>query len=189
MKLTNLQILNSMGARVIYNMKICSMKNKKASMSLATVILVILTLLLLVSSLVTFSMKKAKIEETISSPKEIENAYLEAEIIKFHLRQISEKIGKDNPIEDFTKELENYKNSKGLYVVPDLIEVNSQLNSKHIRIDGNYLKIDLDLVRSEQGFSSDVSKVKEFSLVYNYHFSYERRISSENPYGNVVILS
>jgi hypothetical protein len=123
------------------------LENKKAGMHISILLLVFAILFLIVYALFVFNIRNDKINKDISSVKELEGSYIKAEIFNFYLRDICFKMkDKLDPVSDFKKQLDAYKNPDGSYVFVHFKQIENQFDSNHIKIeDGNKLSVSFDI--------------------------------------------
>lgn len=96
------------------------MKNKKAKMNLAIVLLVFATLALCAVSLIIFYLRDDDLSQRIHSPEILDQAYIKAEQIDFYLSQIINVVGEDATASEFNTELDKYKDEYGSYPLKEL---------------------------------------------------------------------
>ena len=83
-------------------------------MEISIVLLVMFILVLVVSSLYVFSLKKDKADEKLKAYSLMEEAYVQEELIKYYVDEIYAKTGDNNEL--FNVELEKYKTKEGYFV-------------------------------------------------------------------------
>ncbi|MEK6885732.1 MAG: hypothetical protein AABX17_02090 [Nanoarchaeota archaeon] len=142
------------------------LKNKKSSMHISIVLFVIFTLVLAMTSIVAFNIKKNTVDSKINSGVEIQKVYSRAEIVEFYLREVSSKA---DSAESFRATFDKLKNSDGNYIMPEFLEIEKMIDSKHIVVEDKHLKIALDVNVS---VSSDLYREN-----YLYQFRYEGILS------------
>lgn len=171
-------------------MMLIKKKNKKA-MSISIVLLVLATLVLTSFSLLTFYLRKDKIQEEIHTTRFLEDIYAKEEQINFYINEIMEKavqatkesenFEEDFPI-NFLNELDKYKiNNK--FIMQELEQVQNQVNENP----------DIFVIEENKEGEKTVKKVtaefqiiiedkvtvedKElFSAVYTYKKTFEKEI-------------
>ncbi len=159
-----------------------TIKNKKAGVPLAIVLLTIAVFVLITLALFTFSFKQTKWSTTISSAEQIQETYFKAEILNFYLNQVcgSTNVNSgDNPAEKFKQELEKYKADDGKYVFSDYFHINfieKQIDSQHIFIENNVLKVNFDITFGEKIFPYPAPRTDYFDVAYNYQFKCEKKL-------------
>jgi len=155
-------------------------KNKHASMTLATTFLVLATLVLVIFAIVVFNSKQNSSLEELGSVGALENVYVRSETLNFYLKETADQVtSKTDAIKDFSNRLVQYKDSEGKYVSSDLLQIEYQLadGKKHIWVEGDILKIHFDITFLEIIYPPDISKGKSYEFKYAYPFSYERRLT------------
>jgi len=142
------------------------LENKKGVMHISIVIFVIAVLLLTMTSLVVFNVKKSNADTKIYSGIELQKVYTEAEIVGFYLKEIASKA---DSAESFKILFNELKDSGGNYILPEFSRIAGIIDSSHITVAGNELKVNLDVPILE---SSDLYQVS-----YLYKFRYNRFLS------------
>ncbi len=149
--------------------------NKKA-VSIPILILVLSALVLITTSLFYFNIKARDIEKTVKIHSEIDKIYLKEALLNFYLEEIFDKsIGTDNKqgfIENFKKELNNYKDKYGNYPIEELKQVENKIVEENIELneDKLILKFDLELkqyyLSEKQNIIFSYNYKKEFQKVF-----------------------
>ena len=148
------------------------MRNRKGAMQISIVLLVIATLILVITSIYFFNIREKNLTKSIVSGSDSEKVYVKQEIVDFYLRRITSRTNTNgNVVMNFQNELYRYKDRNGNYPIIYLKQVESQLDSIHIRLEGGKLKVDFDINIPDAGYSEDRLL---YLIKYDHHFSYEK---------------
>ena len=170
------------------------LKNKKG-MPIAILLFVISSLVLLMLALAVFNAKQENFDSSLESGKLIETAYVRAEVMKLYLRDISANIDStSDPVEQFKKQLENYKDSRGQYISPYFMQLDKLADKEHIYIKDNILNVNLELWVLEipyEALETDMYKLSlkeiwtgskiiggQYKILYRYNFNYQRNLAT-----------
>lgn len=111
-------------------------KDKKAKMEISIVLLVMFILVLTISSLFIFSLKKDDADEKLLIYSIAEKIYVQEELIKYYVDSIYAKTGND--VNLFNTELEKHKDSQGDYFIRGLQDCKDFVcNLKIVESEGN----------------------------------------------------
>jgi len=156
-------------------------KNKKGVMSIAVLLLVLATLVLVIYSLFVFSIRSNSVQEYITSGVALEELYSRAVMLNFFLDDICYNVGSGgNAISEFRAGLNQYKDSNGAYItsIPyDLSQIESQLDGSHISYNGGLLKVNFNITMISTSYFADLSKGREFEVNYNYNYTCQRKLA------------
>ncbi|MEM3112911.1 MAG: hypothetical protein QXI33_00610 [Candidatus Pacearchaeota archaeon] len=156
-------------------------KNKKGGVPLSIVLIVILTIILLSTSLVLFLSREKQFSNSIYSTSILNDIYVRENMLNYQIQNLIENSLKnanseEEFIESFKNQLNSYKNLQGVYLNPDLAQIEKQLNErdktrvsfqnqgdiKIISISFNiYLNNEL-LDRDKKVFNTEYSYLKNF---------------------------
>lgn len=153
-------------------------QNKKALMSLAIVLLVFATLVLVIFSIYVFNFRQTGTIEAITSFKEVDALYADSELLNFYLRDICSKISsKTDPVAEFKNELQNYKLDSGEYVFPILYQIESQVDAEHIWISNNgELIVEFDSIFKKTFRIDEQDLLGANNAEYHFPFKYSRKL-------------
>jgi len=168
-------------------------KYDKKGMSLSIVLLVIVVILLIGVCLVYFVLYNISTANTIHIPDSIDSMYVRGNYMNYYINDIFEKSTKDfKPgdskskfIESFKNNLNNYKNTQGIYVVNDLFQIENQVNEANVNLDSKEINLNLNIVL----FGTD-----ENGVVVKYGYNYlisknlETGIIKSDVNGNTGLL-
>lgn len=146
--------------------------NKKATMSISIVLLVLATLILSIFALFTFNLRDNEAREIVSYASYLEGIYAREEIINFYIQGIIDDIevkNKEEFISKFKQELGKYKDKQGDYLLSELSQVEEQIKEENIDIAEGKLKIT---------FNIEIEKNTEnLDVAYAYKKSFEKELS------------
>lgn len=150
------------------------MKSKKGGVSIAIVLLVILTLVLVISSLVLLSGRSKEVIEGLGRAFIVENIYSQKEVINFNIQNLvdmsaKEADSKEQFIDNFNTNLEKYKNANGDYIIPELIQLENQLDVNGVVLNNGFeipFDIKIETKDLENGISIEYSYKKTFINKY-----------------------
>ena len=145
--------------------------NKKA-VSIPVLIFFVLTIVLLFTSLVYFSLEQKSVDKAVSTTDDLDKVYIEESKLNFYLQDIFDKSVKDFKIEQgktvfinyYLEELSKY-NSDGWYD-ENLKQVKDQINEGNIVIDGKRLVLVLNIAINVDG--------KDVKGSYKYEKRFEK---------------
>lgn len=164
-----MKILNKMK---INNKKMNKKMNKRAD--IAVLLLVLMTLVLAVSVLTMFYRNTQNSGLQIEDSRFLDVVYSDEIKINFYINEIMDKAvvdlhgDKQKFIENFKNELLKYKISEN-FVIPEMSQLDSQLNENNIRISDGIIFIKLS-IKIEKNFS-DGAKIS-----YLYEKEFGRRM-------------
>ena len=155
------------------------MKNKK-SMSISIVLLVIASLVLSGVALFTFYAQKDKLQAKIYTINFLDETYAKEEIINFYLQNIFDNAinglstgwTQEQLIENFSEELNKYK-INGEFIMPELSQLESQLNSENLYIENGKIVAKFGIDLENQAVQN---KEILFSVKYHFEKKFEREI-------------
>ncbi len=150
--------------------------NKKA-VSISILLLVVSVLILSITSLSYLSIKNKDIKKTFGVSSEIDKLYLKESLLNFYLDDIFEKSARDFNyvngkrvfIDNFMRELENYKDKNGNYPIEELKQAES-ISEERLELSENKLILNLKLELKEVYVNNDESGV----FTYNYEKRFEK---------------
>jgi hypothetical protein len=152
------------------------MINKKGFMSVAVYFLVILTLVLVLFTIVSFVIRDKDIKEEVGIPRVIDEIYIEEALIKFHARNIFDVAveNMNNPdrgifVQRFREELERYKNKDGEYYISNL-DV-AEIDESNVEVLGEKLILEIPIRISKIRENSEKESVDVF---YSSSASFEK---------------
>ncbi len=156
------------------------LKNKKAGMEISVVLLVIATLVLSGFVLLTFYTKQKSMQEKIYATKFLEDIYSKEEIVNFYINNVLENSVKDFNKEDgevklilnFKNELNKYKINNN-YIIPELAQIEKQVNEEHIKIEDNKATAEFQITLEDKVVENGKAI---FSAVYTYDKKFEKEI-------------
>ena len=147
--------------------------NKKG-VSIAIVVLVLMTLVIIGAILYIFITHSDKIGTEIGDARVLNDFYLRENEINFYAYNIMEnaalKTGKQGKLEvsnfvkNFKEELNNYKDDKGVYIFDFLSVIENQVSEKNVVIKDRKVSMNLGIK-----FSKDFGKLS-VSYLYNKEF-------------------
>ncbi len=151
--------------------------NKKA-ISIAIFVLVISSLLLSIISLTFFYIKNNKIDTTIKVFNEMDKVYFKELLTNFYLQDIFDKAvegvevggSKQVFIDNFNKELEDYKDKNERYPIQGLEFIGKQVLPENIELSNEKLVLKLRLTITK----SYVSKDESGSFTYHYEKEFQK---------------
>lgn len=147
---------------------------KKQGMSIAITILVIATLVISTLALFTFIIRQDSIKEQIYITGFLENIYSKEEQINFYINDMVDNAvsasGKNVELfmQEFKKQLDNYKNKEGKFFVEELSQLESQIREENIEINEDKLLIEFEVTIQEEE--------EIFSASYTYEKKFEKNI-------------
>jgi hypothetical protein len=155
--------------------------NKKA-MSIAIILLVVLTLILVTLSITYFILRERNLRETIHIPSELDALYARESEINFQLKRVFERAtenfrreqGKDIFIRNFNSELDRYRES-ALSGVLSQIEI--QLNPENVILTDESLILELDIQLTT---SKSIKGREILDIDYNYTKRFEKIFKVES---------
>ena len=158
------------------------MLNKKAGVPLSIVLIVIFTILLFTTSLVSFVLRDKNFKSTIYSTSALDEVYSRETVINFQIQNIVDNSFKEisseqDFIDKFKVQLNTLKNSDGVYLNPDLTQIESQLDVSKVKIK----KEDDMIKRVSISFNIELKKelvVKEKN-VFNTEYKYVKTFESK----------
>ncbi|MDP1728714.1 MAG: hypothetical protein Q8L27_00740 [archaeon] len=154
-------------------------QNKKAMMSIAIVILVVSTLVLVISALFIFNAKQATIDNEIAISSSLDDVYIKSEILNFYLDDICSKVQSTVGASlEFMTELEKYKTSEGVYIYSELEQVAKQVNEENVNynVQEGLLEVKFDILLSQNFEIKDKSESLLTQTVYNYTYVCSRKL-------------
>jgi len=145
------------------------MRNKKAS--IATIVLVFMTVALAGVSLFIFITNTNKVGGNIVDSRILDGVYVKENAVNFYINEIMAKAiaksdfgyGKGDFIDNFKKELEKYKLNED-FVVEELEQLGDQINDENVRVLDNkvYLNVKIEIKLNPDKFKIAYVYEKEF---------------------------
>ena len=140
-------------------------KNKKAVMQMAILLLTAATMVLAITSLFIFNYRVLDINKGFESIGKIAPAYVRAEAVNFMLNSACSKIASTlSPLADFKNQLAFFGD------LEDLKQINSQIDSKHITLLKNKVSIKLDLQINQTTSAFEDPNGGLTKISYSYQF-------------------
>jgi len=156
--------------------------NKKGGVPLSIVLIVVLSILLLATSLVSFVLRDKNFESTIYSTSTLDDIYSREAVINSQIQNIVDNsfqgISSDEDfINNFKSQLNSYKNPEGVYLNPDLKQVEEQLLVDKIKIekDNSIIKKVSINFNIELNKELNVKEKKVFEADYKYIKTFESK--------------
>ena len=155
-------------------------KNKKGGVPLSIVLIVILSILLLATSLVSFVLRDKNFESTIYSTSVLDDIYSREAILNSQIQNMVDNsfqgiTSEEDFISNFRTQLNSYKDPEGVFLNPDLKQVEEQLLVEKVKIEkvDNVIKIfsitlnidlkkDLVIKDNKKVFEADYKYIKTF---------------------------
>lgn len=158
--------------------------NKKGTMTVSIVLLVVFTLLLVSSALYMFITKNNSSYAKIYTPSALEDIYSKETQLNFYLMHFTENSAKgineddSNNIKEiflanFQKELDKYK-TEGKFLIPEFSFVEPQLKEENVIIKDNAIKIKFK-IKIEDSLKDKEKEI--LSAVYIYEKEFQAQIS------------
>lgn len=155
------------------------MKNKKADF--ATTLLVFLAVALSIAASFIFISSSGKIEARIIDARFLDAAYANESAINFYMQEIFDNAvkdfkleeGREKLIENFQTELNKYKGKDGNLLVPELAQIEGQINGENIKYDEKSKIISAEfkilIILAPRADSA-------LSVAYNYEKRFEKHL-------------
>jgi hypothetical protein len=144
---------------------------RKQGMSISIVLFVIMVIILFVTAITLFYLRNKTFNGDVQSSKSSDDVMYKKVLLDFYLTQISNQTDKNQPIASFELGLQKYQLKSGNYVIPELAEIEKQVDDKHILVQDGKLKVNLNLTLISQMLDPKNQMVSD-STKYDYKFSY-----------------
>ena len=165
------------------------LKNKKAKMEIAVLLLVIVTLILVVYSISAFYLRASSVSSQLNSYKGLDEVYASFEVYGFNLRNIGQEVvnsganSEESFISGFKSELSKYFNAhEKLFSVQEYTfysDVLSSLNDPknyELQIEDKNIIFNIKNQRVSIDFNDNKNLIK--SISYSKVFSFELPLGS-----------
>ncbi len=157
--------------------------SKKAGVPIVIVMLVLLTIALIMTALVSFSLRNNQVSKNIYGHTFLDDVYAKEKLINFYIQEITDKSvegidSEEHFISNFKTNLASYKDNNGLYVLNELAQVESRLNNDNVELitegEGKKILLNLQLIISTE-FKEDGERRIMVSYTYTRVFRSEAK--------------
>ncbi len=153
------------------------LKNNKKAMSIAITFLVLFSIAIMVLILFYLNLQKQDAKEKITIFNTLDKVYIESNLLDYYTEKIFKSSGsnfkpsntKSEFIIEFLSNLNEYKNSEGIYFVPGLKQIEAQINEENILLNSSRLKLKLN-INSEKCLLKDGKKIIDIKYTYSKTF-------------------